>query len=539
MVEKPTSAPIETPLPRLDCISAIAMIFIPFPDPLAIFPDEVVTQILDLCCFASQEIKISAASSPPNAPPWAKGSPPAAVLISQVSRGWRAVAIQHTHLWSHFALDFTGATTGQRSRLILHAVDYMSRSEKRDLTVNITDQSIPLLEVNPASLGPMYIIWRFARRLSKLTLSVDNVGYTKFFSSHPLPLYRLEEFTINIALNNSSDCIAHVTPNEKAFSRTRVLRRVTVSVDHTGSQAITGLDGGPQPTCLNYFMGWKLPQSLTHFYCEDAWLSSNDYSWVLSDRPNLQECQLACQHISEDEDGRPPDDPIILNDLRKLHVKYTTADDYLFRILTAPKLEDLGLTILHGTADFHLHNLGSFIARSCGMLRKLSLQYMPLDALDYAELFRALPLVEELTLRWIRPTDGPSVEDPMAQTMRDLTITASPHRLFPALRRLAVDATPASLRMLQSRVAGHRGVADACSVTSIALYREERFAKWLAPQLASLTRHPGLVLDVRAIEWGDGCWRPCGEPWVRDPALFDVDLGTVGLREAFDEAVCV
>ncbi|KAJ7603469.1 hypothetical protein DFH06DRAFT_332447 [Mycena polygramma] len=496
-------------------------------------PADIVYQIFDWYCADSLTIQIPPRRLDNGAPTAGYTSGP--VLLTHVSRRWREVACSHKGLWVDLAIHFGAASDRGRRSIIRRAQTYMERSRLLGLSLDISDAD-PVRPFNEReSPGVCTIVRGVASRISSLRLSLDEVCYVSSWRKHvPFEFSGLVKLEMNVVLITDDEEIDRTimvgSRKSSPFSKAKYLRSVTISGDESAYRPLALADGGPETHQVFRMPALFKWSTLSYFYGGDTWLLLADCSLVLHYGVNLLDCRLACQPFSEDDVEDRYDRLITLPKLRRLHLKYIDPGDHLLDIISAPNLSGFFLTILLPTPEWDPQVLMVFISTAATNLRTLWLRYVPLDSEQYRQLFTALPLLEELGLRWIRPSIRGA--DHMVTTMQNLRLIEGQPVLLPALRRIYIDATPISVRMLQSRLSTHAASSfpEVCSLSNIRLCRERRFIEWVKSEADSFYRCKDLVFSLFLTSWSAGTWRTPPSYIYSSQPQYD---GSVAQREEF------
>jgi hypothetical protein len=178
-----------------------------------------------------------------------------------------------------------------------------------------------------------------------------------------------------------------------------------------------------------------------------------------ADLLNLFRIQLVCCVITLDAEGA--DDPetddarLTLRDMRKLHITFLELYGWVWSHLNLPSLVDLKIATFRDTTLWEDDVFEEFIIRSACNLTHLALCFGFLDAIDaMVRILDAAPDLEELTLCWTRLPKDTDDEWPVGPLMDYLTADTGTSASLPSLRKMKVDTTPESVRMLLSRCHG-------------------------------------------------------------------------------------
>ncbi|KAJ7616908.1 hypothetical protein DFH06DRAFT_1364649 [Mycena polygramma] len=223
-------------------------------------------------------------------------------------------------------------------------------------------------------------------------------------------------------------------------------------------------------------LGRWLPPSeqLTSFTAPNVLINGFDARFIFRTavKASLTVCDIRI-------DDFPPDDilipPTLLKDLRSLTLCFRSMCREFWDEITAPELHHLSITSLYyddepgswGHEEFMV-----FKERSGFILKDLSLRFEYSDVQEMIALLDAEPELERLVLCWSGITEQPYTKiDPLLRKMEAKQGSAL---WLAKLRTIALEATPDSLAMLQSRCAmqSSNPAGGAPRLSDITLYAE-------------------------------------------------------------------
>lgn len=254
----------------------------------------------------------------------------APLLLCQVSRHWRQVAVSLPSLWSSVAIECSGWSGCRMKAELLHV--WLRRSAEVPLYISVevkigefVYENFPhLSEIMRAIIAQMHR-WKFLRLIgvpSNLLMNLPSMG---------APLLR--EATIQIHSSMPQDLAL-------LFQNSPLLHSLTWQLGPDSAFKLFPL--------LSWF---KL--SFVHFECL---LSIADCYDILSCSPNLQSCYVESVSAKTPDLRQLPTSPIILASLHSFRIEASVNILPLLRTLTFPVLSSLVIesTGLHSRAAAHI-----------------------------------------------------------------------------------------------------------------------------------------------------------------------------------------
>ncbi len=273
----------------------------------------------------------------------------APLVLSQVCRDWRAIALSTCQLWSSLRLDFDLYHNDMACLYLLQT--YLLRSGMHDMTLSIHSKTY----LSKSHLIPILIL--SAPRWTDLSLSIThNSIYT--FSAARGTFHRLSRLSLEVIgpIPRAHANLARCTFN--AFEYAPLLRSFTLQRMCAAVQEIS------------------LPWSQLNEYTGDDWMSS--YIAIFKQAPDMERASLQCDGESEyDHEDHPS---ISHQALRVLHV-HEAEDSRNSRILSEggivrllsyiefPALESLSMSYMHASIRVPCNLRGS----TASSLRSLSI----------------------------------------------------------------------------------------------------------------------------------------------------------------------
>ena len=317
-------------------------------------------------------------------PPGLYDSP---LLLCQVCRSWREVALGTPTFWNRIAVEFKSSRRVRPINLLDMAKIWLSRS----------GVTIPLsiaLDVDHAhddgGLGMSSVqalIRPYIHRCREITLRLPTISFRPFLQLSGGSAEILEVLDLQcidrVDLDRSWSDIIDVF-----VSANRLLHSVTFT-------RTNDMFRGPQLLRLPY-------SHLTHLRIVDTWINPDTCHAMLRQCTNLVNCSMVALPCHGFEQVLDELDPTVLPNLQqlRLHPFFTTFDDSyapFLRPLVLPALKDFELTSTQSWSETAFKSLCS--RSSFDLERFAILKVHPRDGLDLQTLLQDMPSLVELDVR--------------------------------------------------------------------------------------------------------------------------------------------
>ncbi|TFK27614.1 hypothetical protein FA15DRAFT_754181 [Coprinopsis marcescibilis] len=319
------------------------------------------------------------------------------VVLCNVCRTWREVALGHSNLWTDLVVEGKGEDDIGSADVVERLQDWFGRAGRRPLSLTIRTLG-PAGTKEPEDTGP-----------------VDTSNSPVGIFSSPL-LQRVRDLALEL---QSFTSLKALPVGHFPFLESLVVRYTpSVSVEHhdRSTPALTCFDASPsiRRVCFYDFVPIALPWSqLTHLVLCFA-INSAFYANVMSSCINLQ-CAVLIERMTSPNELAlsPAKAPATLPHLHDLEVAIfpPSGEDEIgrlvlyptiFRFCTLPGLKSLRLLTASRVGAFNPSNWPeswrkAFYA-NLGSLRRLTLNIHPLSETHYRDLFGAAGNLEVLAL---------------------------------------------------------------------------------------------------------------------------------------------